>query len=60
MKARLIAADLHGANLSEADLSNADLRGADFSDAHQRGLIMQGARTGFIPGLELQTRGLRV
>jgi uncharacterized protein YjbI with pentapeptide repeats len=60
MKARLIAADLHGANLSEADLSDADLRGADFSDAHQRGLIMQGARTGLIPGLDLTTRGLRV
>jgi len=58
--ARLIATDLQGANLSEADLTDADLRGADFSEAHQRGMIMPGARTGYIPGLDLTTRGLRI
>ena len=55
----LLAVSFSGANLCEANLSAADLRGADFRDSHQRGLILPGARTGAIPGLQLATRGLR-
>lgn len=58
-RAWMLATDLQGANLTEADISEADLRGANLSDAHQRGLEIDGVKTGEIPGLGLQTKGLR-
>jgi uncharacterized protein YjbI with pentapeptide repeats len=45
--------------MSDAKLDNADLRGANFTNVHQRGIKLPGAMIGLIPGLALETRGLR-